>query len=382
MRRILNRHKEEPDSLELLRSERPDGVRLIAGKLPEDFRDRLAGAVNGRFAGCVLGAPVEGSSPEKMEKWANRIGDAFPPVDYWSRVKRESDICYAVSVRKDFSRGKMCCCPADDDIGYTLLGLLILEEYGPNFTTRDVGEAWKKYLSHDCAFTAERITYDNLMRGVAPEKAGRLRNYCAQLIGADIRCDAYGYAAAGMPEKAAELAYRDAVLSHTRNGIYGSMFFAASLAAAFTLRDPVEALRIGLQEIPKNCMLAKELRRAFEIAPSIHNFREAAAYVNKRFLGMRKNHTVNNAVLTLFGLSIGAGDFTKTISETVAMGYDNDCTAATAGSVAGACVGLENIDGHWYRPFNDKLRSYLKGHNDFRISDVVERFYRQALRVR
>ena len=32
--------------------------------------------------------------------------------------------------------------PVDDDIAYTLLGLLIAEEYGPDFSTADVGTAW------------------------------------------------------------------------------------------------------------------------------------------------------------------------------------------------------------------------------------------------
>ena len=32
-------------------------------------------------------------------------------------------------------------------------------------------------------------------------------------------------------------------------------------------------------------------------------------------------------------------DFTRTISVTVAMGLDNDCTAATAGSLLGAVLG-------------------------------------------
>ena len=50
--------------------------------------------------------------------------------------------------------------PTDDDLNYTLLGLMILEEYGPDFTTDQLGEAWIKYLPF--AFTAEGIALDNL----------------------------------------------------------------------------------------------------------------------------------------------------------------------------------------------------------------------------
>ena len=39
-----------------------------------------------------------------------------------------------------------------------------------------------------------------------------------ELCGALIRADAYGYAFAGRPQRAAELAWRDAMLTHRRTG--------------------------------------------------------------------------------------------------------------------------------------------------------------------
>ena len=48
--------------------------------------------------------------------------------------------------------------------------------------------------------------------------------------------------APGYPEKAAEMAYNDAYLSHRRNGIYGEMFFSAVQSAAFTVDTAVEQL--------------------------------------------------------------------------------------------------------------------------------------------
>ena len=85
--------------------------------------------------------------------------------------------------------------------------------------------------------------------------------------------------------------------------------------------------------------------------------------------------------LTIFGITIGGKNFTKVISETVAMGMDNDCTAATAGSIVGAVVGKKGIPTRWYRPFHNKVKSYFYGNPVFKIDDLIQRFMKQAGRV-
>jgi ADP-ribosylglycohydrolase len=269
--------------------------------------------------------------------------------------------------------------PVDDDLAYTVLGLLIMEEHGPELTVSNVADAWKKYLPY--AATAEHIALTNLHNGVPPEKAAITGNLMREWIGADIRADPWGYMAPGWPEKAAELAFHDASLSHRRQGIYGEMFFSAAIAAAFTVDDPVKALRIGLTEIPAECALARAVTWALEVASDITDYRSAREAMEDHFRGMHRVHTNNNACLTIWGITIGGTDFTRVIGETVAMGMDNDCTAATAGSIVGAVVGKRGIPEHWYRNFNDTVHSYLIGHNTFSISDLFERFHIQAERV-
>jgi ADP-ribosylglycohydrolase len=183
------------------------------------------------------------------------------------------------------------------------------------------------------------------------------------------------------PEKAAEMAYRDAYISHRRNGIYGEMFFSAAQAAAFAVDNAADALEIGLSEIPKECMLAKDVRWALHESGSIRNYKEARQAVDERFIGMSKVHTNNNACLTIFGLMIGGNDVTKVIGETVAMGMDNDCTAATAGSIVGAIVGKKGVSEHWYKNFNNTVYTYMNNREEFKISDLIQRFTDQSAKV-
>lgn len=371
--------KEEPDDLHSIKALRPKGPRRIWRKIERDYAERLEGALLGRMAGCVLGAAVEFWPIKKMEALARENGQPFPPTDYWDYVPEPDAKRYNVSPNKAYTRKVMNGAPVDDDIAYTLLGLLILEDFGPHFTTSDVGKAWLKYLPMAC--TAEHVALENLKKGVSPNKAGELNNPFREWIGADIRSDPWGYMAPGWPERAAEMAYRDACISHRRQGIYGEMFFAASVSAAFAVDDPISALKIGLTEIPKNCAMAKAVRWALKESKNIRNYKQAREAMENRFKGMNQVHTINNACLTIWGLTIGGTDFTKVISETVAMGMDNDCTAATAGSIAGAIVGKKGIPKHWYARFNNTVHSYLIGKKRFSITDILRRFRKQAERV-
>ncbi len=370
----------EPDDLEKIRLLRPDGPRKLWTSMDEAlYVEKLEGAMLARFAGCTLGAIVEGWPIAEMEDWAGRTGDAFPPQDYWTQAKSPLSLRYGKNTCDAYTRNGMDGVPVDDDITYTLLGLLIAEDYGPDFTVDDVGKAWLKYLP--CACTAEDVALKNLKSGIPASRAAEIGNPYCQWIGADIRSDPWAYMAPAYPEKAAELAYRDAYLSHRRNGIYGEMFFSAAQAAAFAVDNPVDALKIGLTEIPRDCLLAGDVRWALAEGGNIKNFKDARQAVDEKFKGMHPVHTNNNACLTIFGLMIGGHDVTKVIAETVAMGLDNDCTAATAGSIAGAIVGKKGIPVHWYKNFNNKVLTYMIDREEFEISDLIRRFTSQANKI-
>jgi ADP-ribosylglycohydrolase len=120
------------------------------------------------------------------------------------------------------------------------------------------------------------------------------------------------------------------------------------------------------------------LEWALSFGKSIKNYKEARRAVEEHFKEMSGVHTNNNACLTVFGLMIGGNDVTKVISETVAMGLDNDCTAATAGSIVGAIVGKKGVPEHWYKSFNNKVYSYIIVHDEFEIDDLIERFIKQG----
>lgn len=369
--------RREPNDLEAIRALRKRGPRKMWDSFQAaQYADRVRGAFLGRAAGCTLGAPVEGWPPERMKQLARHLGVKFPPRDYWPEVDMPYAVRYGKDAREAYTKGKLRYVPVDDDMTYTVLGLLILEDFGPGFTTADVGKAWLKYLPMAC--TAEREALANLRAAVSWRRAAEKNNPYMEWIGADIRSDPWGYACPGWPEMAAEMAYRDAYLSHRYNGIYGEMYFSAVIAAALAVNDPVEALRIGLTEIPATCRLHADVSWALKVAAKVTDHVKAKQMVDRRFAGMHSVHTNNNACLTVWGVTIGRRNLTRAIGATVAMGYDCDCTAATVGSIVGAAIGGKKIPPHWRRPFRNRCRTYMNRREWFTISDICRRFAKAA----
>ena len=371
-----NLAQREPSDYDEIKKLRSNGPRRLWDKLPDDFLDKLSGAFLGRAIGNVLGAPVESRPIDEMKLLANYSHMEYPPKDYWEEVPNPFLKKYGRTLSRVYKRNELDGIPIDDDLAYTVLGLFILEKFGYDFTTADVAKTWNEYLPF--GFTAEGVALENYKNNVLLERIAETNNPYCQWIGADIRSDPWGYSCAGYPEKAAELAYRDAFFSHRRNGIYGEMFFSASQAAAFAVDNAVDALKIGLSEIPQDCTLYRDIKWALSVGRDLHDYKDARSAVDEKFAGMSPAHTNNNACATVFGLMVGGNDFTKVISETVAIGMDNDCTAATAGSIIGAIVGKKGIPSHWYQGFHDKIYTYLENVPELAVSDVIKRYHRQA----
>ena len=370
----INNDTLQPDKLAEILALRPEGA-TDAKKTVDNLESRMKGALIGRFAGCMLGIPVEMYSVADMQAIALENDMAFPPVNYWTGTDNPEKIHYRVNKRTDYLLQNIDKVAVDDDITYVILNMLLLEKYGKNYTLDDIAQIWKDILPYAC--TAEEEALAQLQAGTKPEWAANFNNY-VEWIGAAIRADAFGYAAPGDPEAAAKMSYNDAFLTHRKNGIYGEMFCAAAVAAAFTAKTPLDAVKEGMKQIPKECELYKELEWALSYEGKITNYIRARQLLDQRFRRMHPVHTINNMCAIVFALILGGNDYTKCISDCVAIGLDNDCTGATVGSIAGACLGIEAIPSYWYENFNNTVKTYLIGHETLALDDVIARFMKLA----
>src|SRR5438105_13694796 len=146
-----------------------------------------------------------------------------------------------------------------------MLGLALLERCGTEFDSLDVAKIWLDYLPAGRIFTAERVAMRNLLQAFLPPETATRRNPFREWIGARLRVDAYGWAALGDPVRAAEMAWADARLSHTANGVYAAMWMAAAHAASLTEDSPRACAEAALSIVPPRSRLGEALRYAREL---------------------------------------------------------------------------------------------------------------------
>ncbi len=192
----------------------------------------------------------------------------------------------------------------DDDLDYTILNLLLYEEKGDFFTTLDVGKKWLVSLPYGLTYTAERAVYRNLVLGLEPPETANYLNPFREWIGAQIRADLWGNVSPGDPEKASLLAYKDASQSHTKNGIYGEMFFAAAIVAAFSLDSPEEVILEALKAIPRRSRFAEVVKRVLSLYRAGVSWEEAVFRILEEY-SYHPIHTLNNAALVVVAFLMG-----------------------------------------------------------------------------
>jgi len=374
----------ELSDLEGIRAGRPKGPRKITLKLTEEqIFDKIYGGWLGRCAGCLLGKPVEGLLKDQIEEWL-KLADAYPLNNYFPPlpdVKGVSDWLKLRSSRLDVLLGHITRMARDDDIDYPIINLHLFETKGFKFTTADVGNNWLENLPYNKVYTAERVAYKNLVNGLVPPDTAFYMNPYREWIGAQIRADMFGYVTPGMPEFGAELAYRDASLSHVKNGIYGEMFVSAMISAAFTTSNIEEIINIGLSEIPKKSRLTEAMKNVVALSKEYNDWKDAWQKINKEYGHYHGVHTINNAALVLLGLLYGKGDYEKSIAISVMGGWDTDCNGATTGSILGVMLGAKKLPEKWIGPLNNRVESYVVGYNNSQISDLAQKTFNLALRV-
>lgn len=313
--------------------------------IPADYVERVYAGWYGKIIGVRHGANVEGWSYEKIkEKFGEIEGYVF---DF-----------------KNFA--------ADDDTNGPIFFIRALSDYAcsEELTAREMGETVLNYVPDEHGFfwwggygvSTEHTAYRNLAAGIDAPMSGSVGlngPTVAEQIGGQIFIDTWGLVNPGDPARAARFAEKMASVTHGGNGVYGGMFVAACISAAFALRDVRSVIDAGLAVIPADC----EYRRMADDVLAYHaahpeNWRDCFAFVKANYGYDRYPgacHIIPNSAVVLLSLLYGGGDFSRAVNICNMCGWDTDCNAANVGCIMGVMVGLEGIAKHWREPINDFL---------------------------
>ncbi len=365
----------EPSELEKIKSLRKkDDFSSVYRS--DTLENKIHGAWMGRVCGCMLGKTVEGIRTNELVSFLKET-ENYPMRRYIYRSDLNDDIikkykfgfagrCYADEIDG---------MPVDDDTNYVVLAQEIIGKYGRDFTPYDVATAWLKYQNKDAYCTAERVAFCNFVKGYAPPESAVYKNPYREWIGAQIRGDYFGYINPGNPELAAEMAWRDASISHVKNGIYGEMFVAAMLAIAATTNDIEKIILGGLAEIPYTSRLYEDVMSVVDAFRNGIAQKDCFAMIHSKYDEYTEHgwcHTISNAMIVTASLLYGKGDFGKSICMAVETGFDTDCNGATVGSVLGMANGIDSISEYWRNPINNTLHTSIFGVGTVNIIDRVK----------
>ena len=370
----------EPDDLEAIRALRP-GWKQAQTALPakEKLEDKVLGAWLGRTCGCLLGKPIEGIRRKDLYPLLQESGNGplhryIASSDLSDQRKAENSFftephrqCWADLVER---------APSDDDTNYTVLYQLVVDQYGRDFTSDDVARAWLDLQPKNAYCTAERVAFCNFVKGYRPPDSAAWQNQYREWIGAQIRGDYFGYINPGDPEAAAEMAWRDASISHVKNGIYGEMFAAAMIAQAAVESNAEKIILAGLAQIPRTSRLFEAVMKVVDGWRGGLAQRACHEMIHTDWDENTSHgwcHTISNAMIVAMALLYGEGDYSRSICMAVETCFDTDCNGATVGSVLGMRDGSAAVGEKWTKPINGLLDTTIFGVGTVELADAVKK---------
>lgn len=367
---------DEPSDLEGIRALRKTYEYAKTPVDPDALEEKIHGAWMGRICGCLLGKTVEGIRTNELVPFLQETGN-YPMhrYIYHSDLNEEILAKYTYEFAERCYADKVDGMPVDDDTNYIVLAQRIIEKYGRDFTPYDVSRAWLADQPKDAYCTAERVAFCNFVKGYEPPASAVYQNPFREWIGAQIRGDYFGYINPGNPELAAEMAFRDASISHIKNGIYGEMFASAMIACAAETTNIRNIVLGGLAQVPATSRLYRDVMSVVADFDNGVGQAECFEHIHKAYNEYTEHgwcHTNSNAMIVAASLLYGSGDYGKSICMSVETGFDTDCNGATVGSVLGMAFGLKSIDDYWKKPIQDTLYTTIFGVGTVKISDRVK----------
>ncbi|MHA1298357.1 MAG: ADP-ribosylglycohydrolase family protein [Candidatus Helarchaeota archaeon] len=332
-----------------------------------DYFNKVYGGFYGKCIGSYLGMPLEFRPHFYIQ---NKYGN----IDYYVKIYKKDIV--------------------NDDEMYEIVGLMALEKYGIDLTSKNIAEMWLQEL-YTNMYTAEKAAFNNLKNGIYPPDSGIQNNIYYDFIGGQMKGEIWGLIAPGDPDLAEKYSKLDAQIAHYGEGVLGEIFISRIVSAAFLESDPQKLIQIAAKTIPKNSLYLTFIKKAIALYEKYSDWRKARRElidfwkatrddlikksnstkrrVMLKLPGLHQVHVLPNIGIIILSLLYGKGDFGKSICIAAMSAYDTDCNCGNVGAIIGTSIGETKIPEKWKKPLNDEFKTKLRSFKGSKISKIAKR---------
>ncbi|WP_291998739.1 ADP-ribosylglycohydrolase family protein [Caldivirga sp.] len=242
----------------------------------------------------------------------------------------------------------------NDDFEVQMAWLRLIEDRGLDLTEHDLAQCWLDCIHYN--WDEYGLSKRNLRLGILPPMSGFFNNWFRHCMGSPIRSEVWAMIAPGLPDVAAEYAFRDAIVDHGGGeSVYGEVFNTVLESLAFIESDLVKLIKHALSYIPQHSLTYKSIEKALEAHDKGLDLREARRSIIELAPAEYRRiaqYSPINLGFEVLGLLYGNG-FVDTMMKTISLGYDTDCTAATVGAVLGIIHGRDYIPPDYVKVYEE-----------------------------
>lgn len=258
----------------------------------------------------------------------------------------------------------------NDDITFELAFLDAFKDNGYNVSSKDIALAWIGLIPS--GWSAEELALRNIRAGIMPPESASFNNPFNEWIGAQMRGAICGMVAPGNPRLAAELAWKDAEVSHANNGIIGEVFNAIMASLAFIVDDVKKIVELTIDSIPKDSEYYSVIKFAYEQCLKYDNWQDALYECEQKYIKYNWIHAYPNICCEIIALMYGDNDYEKTLKIITMCGIDADCNAGMIMPLIGIQKGMEAIPERLIHEAFFTLETYMRGYEKISLDELVD----------
>lgn len=293
-----------------------------------DYRDRTFAGWAGKTLGGIVGAPLE--SHKCLSDLT--IETCWPKTVY-----------------------------PNDDLDIQVVWLEMMEEIGLDLRSIDLARYWQERCWYN--FSEYGVFLNNLQKGIHPPRSGTWNNgFYFESMGCPIRAEIWGMICPGDPERAAVFARRDGGLDHGGVSIEAEVYWASCIALAYVRHDLMDVLKEGFSHVSRDCVLQGIFDFVLAMWLSAEKLKDTPERLSHfwrtliRQYGHRDASKLEiNFAFTVLALLEGGEDMKRTLVTAINLGWDADCTAATAGALIGVLHGGSSVPADWLEKIGSTL---------------------------